>query len=719
MEPGGKPLGKRLGPASELGGSRRPSWERRNIGMGSLRGFSSPPTKRASSLDQKSILPGPKEHPPRTKRASSSDQNSIIPGRKEHPPTKRASPKHSSIPHPAGEASSEPPLGRPRRRPRLQGGSSSGLRRGEERLGSAPAARGCSPEPGSAAAGTGGWTRASSGPAAHGGPGGIAELLPRSGCLPAGMESLGGSLKKKAAELHYRAEVMIAGEQLSTGQLRVLEDRLVLLGGRGFLAPLASCTKPRACCGATGTLGTPASDGDTGTLGTLAAWHSPAHGAWTFGVMREGIPLRLHDGKLIKDRRYHLRTYPNCFVAKELTDWLIDHKEAPDRETGIRLMQKLMDHYIIHHVCDEHSDYKDAKLLYRFRKDDGTFPLNKDVKVFVRGQSLYEKCVSPSPSRGSRRGLRSLLLLLCQRCFWLERFARCSHPCLSRLRAVTGPRGVTAPCPTSARLVGAEGSILKVREENSVKYQRTFLGCEMVDWLVQEGEAESRKEAVELGQALLEHGIIQHVSNRHHFFDGDLLYQFWINFRRRRRLTELLNENSSRTLSESPDSPFCLRKLNSDPGNTSFLSVQPNKEIKIISAVRRSSITSLAGNSNPYFSITPTLVFPPVAECNPKSVLKRPVTNEELLSPGAPYVKKTLTIVGDAVGWGFVVRGGRPCHIQAVDPGGPAAAAGMKVCQFVFSVNGMYVLHLDYQTISSLIMTGPRTLVMEVMEAVE
>lgn len=92
----------------------------------------------------------------------------------------------------------------------------------------------------------------------------------------------------------------------------------------------------------------------------------------------------------------------------------------------------------------------------------------------------------------------------------MERFARCSHPFLGRLRVVTGPCGVTAPCPTSARLVGAEGSILKVREENSVKYQRTFLGCEMVDWLVQEGEAESRKEAVELGQALLEHRIIQH-----------------------------------------------------------------------------------------------------------------------------------------------------------------------------------------------------------------
>ncbi|XP_077191949.1 DEP domain-containing mTOR-interacting protein-like [Paroedura picta] len=376
-------------------------------------------------------------------------------------------------------------------------------------------------------------------------------------------------------------------------------------------------------------------------------------------IAGEQLRLRLHDGKLIKDRRYHLRTYPNCFVAKELTDWLIDHKEAPDRETGIRLIQKLMDHFIIHHVCDEHFDYKDAKLLYRFRKDDGTFPLNKDVKVFLRGQGLYEK------------------------------------------------------------LISMEDSILKVREENSVKYQRTFLGCEMIDWLILEGETANRKEAVELCQTLLEDGIIQHVSNRHNFYDGNLLYQFRINFRRRRRLTELLNENSTRTLSDSPDSPFCLRKLNPEQNSSSFLSVQPNKEIKTVSAVRRSSVTSLAGGPSSYFSLSPSLGLPPTVECNPKSVLKRPVTNEEILSPGAPYVKKTLTIVGDAVGWGFVVRGGQPCHIQAVDPGGPAAAAGMKVCQFVYSVNGIYVLHLDYPTISSLIMTGPRTLVMEIMEAVE
>ncbi|CAB1420737.1 unnamed protein product [Pleuronectes platessa] len=101
---------------------------------------------------------------------------------------------------------------------------------------------------------------------------------------------------------------------------------------------------------------------------------------------------------------------------------------------------------------------------------------------------------------------------------------------------------------------------------------------------------------------------------------------------------------------------------------------------------------------------------------SPKSVLQRPVSTEELQQPGGPYVRRTFTIVGDAVGWGFVVRGNRPCHIQAVEPCGPAAAAGMKVRQFVVSVNGHSVLDLDYRSVSHLILTGPRTVVMEVME---
>ncbi|XP_045552626.1 DEP domain-containing mTOR-interacting protein isoform X2 [Salmo salar] len=326
-------------------------------------------------------------------------------------------------------------------------------------------------------------------------------------------------------------------------------------------------------------------------------------------VTGEQLRLRLHEGKVVKDRRHHLRTYPNCFVAKELIDWLLEHKEASDRDTAIKIMQKLLDQSIIHHVCDEHKEFKDMKLFYRFRKDDGTFPLDNEAKVFMRGQRIYEKL-----------------------------------------------------------MMNTETSILATREEEGETFERTLVASELVDWLLAEGEMATREEAEHLGRRLLEHGIMQHVTNKHHFVDGGLLYQFRLNFRRRRRLMELLNERC-RTIPESHDSPFCLRKQNPDGGNTSFL-----------------------------------------------SVLKRQVSPEELQTPGGPYIKKTFTIVGDAVGWGFVVRGSKPCHIQAVDPSGPAAAAGMKVCQFVISVNGLNVLSLDYRTVSNLILTGPRTVVMEVME---
>uniref|UniRef100_A0A8C2GE75 DEP domain containing MTOR-interacting protein n=3 Tax=Cyprinus carpio TaxID=7962 RepID=A0A8C2GE75_CYPCA len=374
-------------------------------------------------------------------------------------------------------------------------------------------------------------------------------------------------------------------------------------------------------------------------------------------VTGEQLRLRLHEDKLIKDRRHHLRTYPNCFVAKEIIDWLIEHKETSDRDTAIKIMQKLLDQSILHHVCDEHKEFKDMKLFYRFRKDDGTFPLDCEAKVFMRGQRIYEK------------------------------------------------------------LMNTENTLLQTREEEGVTYERTLVALEFIDWLLQEGEMPTRQEAEHLGRRLLEHGIIQHVSNKHHFVDGGLLYQFRMNFRRRRRLIELLNERC-RSIPENHDSPFCLRKQGSEGGNTSFLSVSPTKEIKVVSAVRRSSMSSSCG-SNGYYSSSPTLSSSPPVLCNPKSVLKRQVSPEELQAPGGLYIKKTFTIVGDAVGWGFVVRGSKPCYIQAVDPGGPAAAVGMKVCQFLVAVNGMNVLNLDYRTVSNLILTGPSTVFMEVMEEAE
>ncbi|XP_069813265.1 DEP domain-containing mTOR-interacting protein isoform X2 [Dendropsophus ebraccatus] len=376
-------------------------------------------------------------------------------------------------------------------------------------------------------------------------------------------------------------------------------------------------------------------------------------------LITEQLRLRFHEDKIIKDRRHNVSTYPNSFVAREAIDWIMDHKEAADRAVAKEIMQKLIDHNSIHHVCDKYKEFRDARLFYRFRRDDGTFPLVLEVRVIFRGQRLYEK------------------------------------------------------------VMNTDNSLLQAREEDGVTYERSFVASEFIDWLILGQEADARTDAEELGQRLLEHAVIQHVSGKHHFVDGNLLYQFRMNFRRRRRLMELLVKRPP-SLVDSPDSPFCLRKQIPERP-TNFLSALAGSEDCTISALRRCSLGAAYGGGygGGYYSSSSFLFnSPPVALSEPKSVLKRPVTVEELLAPGAPYRRKLLTVISDPVGWGFVVRGEKPCHVQAVDPSGAAAAAGIKTCQFVVSINGRNVLNYDFKAIRSLILHGPRVIIMEVMEEI-
>ena len=41
-------------------------------------------------------------------------------------------------------------------------------------------------------------------------------------------------------------------------------------------------------------------------------------------------------------------------------------------------------------------------------------------------------------------------------------------------------------------------------------FEKSFIGHEMVDWLLKKGEVESRREAVAMMQKLLENGVIHH-----------------------------------------------------------------------------------------------------------------------------------------------------------------------------------------------------------------
>jgi len=56
-----------------------------------------------------------------------------------------------------------------------------------------------------------------------------------------------------------------------------------------------------------------------------------------------------HVPGMIKDRRYHLKTYSNCFVGQEVISWLVDRKEVETRKEAVSVLQKLLDNGVIHH----------------------------------------------------------------------------------------------------------------------------------------------------------------------------------------------------------------------------------------------------------------------------------------------------------------------------------------------------------------------------------
>ena len=59
--------------------------------------------------------------------------------------------------------------------------------------------------------------------------------------------------------------------------------------------------------------------------------------------------LHLEKPPLMKDRRYHLRTFEACFVGHEMVDWLLKKGEVESRREAVAMMQKLLENEVIHH----------------------------------------------------------------------------------------------------------------------------------------------------------------------------------------------------------------------------------------------------------------------------------------------------------------------------------------------------------------------------------
>ncbi|MDJ0844927.1 DEP domain-containing protein [Crocosphaera sp.] len=78
--------------------------------------------------------------------------------------------------------------------------------------------------------------------------------------------------------------------------------------------------------------------------------------------------IRSDKGVTIKNRRYRLKLYPQCFIGSELVDWLTKNLSITVEE-AVKIGQQLVDKKIIHHVHNEHQ-FQNDYLFYRFYVDE-------------------------------------------------------------------------------------------------------------------------------------------------------------------------------------------------------------------------------------------------------------------------------------------------------------------------------------------------------------
>ncbi|XP_030839118.1 DEP domain-containing mTOR-interacting protein [Strongylocentrotus purpuratus] len=363
--------------------------------------------------------------------------------------------------------------------------------------------------------------------------------------------------------------------------------------------------------------------------------------------------LKTSGTSLIQDRRHRLRNYQRCFVGKAVVDWIVQHEGIKDRAKAVELMNILQKYNIIHHVCDDHL-FKDEMLFYRFRVDDNTFKDNRESRSIVHGTAIFHRVTSETSS----------------------------------------------------------SPLLKPHTEFGHKYADSFYGAELVSWLLRVNTCTSREEATRLGKDLLEADIIRHVTMDHHFKDERLLYN--LNpVMTDLKLTDLttLDQEASEEASGSGEAAMMAsltiprdlqrKHSNSTSSDTSLekASMTGSKQ-DIGSPDQNHNRLHLGGPSKDLDSPdTPTA---PICTRSWGSF-----TPSELRHPESPFVKRQIKIVGDSVGFGLVIRGDGPTYVQTVDPEGPAAAAGLKVKEYLAVVNGIDVLEMNHNAVAKLILANP------------
>jgi hypothetical protein len=191
----------------------------------------------------------------------------------------------------------------------------------------------------------------------------------------------------------------------------------------------------------------------------------------------EEIAIDFQASVRVEDRRFRLKTFQQCFIARDAVSFLTGGLYVASRTEAVHLGRRLEDELdLFEHVTNEHK-FEDEYLFFRFVDQS----LRK-LKSEKDGPSSPDKVVDDVPSRLS-----------------LEHVA---HEFRKHVTTQT-------------------------HTYRFKKYKRSFVGSHAIDFLIHSSLAQTRKDAVLLGRELADKlNLFRHVSSDHPFTDDWRLYRY-------------------------------------------------------------------------------------------------------------------------------------------------------------------------------------------------
>uniref|UniRef100_A0A8D1R9H8 Phosphatidylinositol 3,4,5-trisphosphate-dependent Rac exchanger 1 protein n=1 Tax=Sus scrofa TaxID=9823 RepID=A0A8D1R9H8_PIG len=330
---------------------------------------------------------------------------------------------------------------------------------------------------------------------------------------------------------------------------------------------------------------------------------------------------------LIKDRRRKLSTVPKCFLGNEFVAWLLEIGEISKMEEGVNLGQALLENGIIHHVSDKHQ-FKNEQVMYRFRYDDGTYKARSELEdIMSKGVRLY-----------------------------------------CRLHSLYTP-------------------VIKDRDYHLKTYKSVLPGSKLVDWLLAQGDCQTREEAVALGVGLCNNGFMHHVLEKSEFKDESQYFRFHAD----EEMEGISSKNKQLRNDFKLVENILAKRLLILPQEEDYgFDIEEKNKAVVVKSVQRGSLAEMAGLQvgRKIYSINEDLVFlRPFAEV--ESILNQSFCSRRPLRLlVATKAKEIIKVPDHPEALCFQIRGAAPPYVYAVGRGSEAAAAGLCAGQCILKVNG-------------------------------